>query len=198
MPRAPSNPATIRVVTWNVLLGQHGGWLWNQHGWPVRKRALETALAAAHPDILCVQEALAGQLNFMAAALPSHQRVGVGRDDGRSAGEHCAIFFDRERFEERGTGTFWLEEPTEHPPERLAFGPKRICTWVRPRERRTGRFLRVYNTHNYLTEKAQLAAVRLIAAQLGSGDPSDAILLAGDFNAAPDAPSRRVLHESPP
>jgi endonuclease/exonuclease/phosphatase family metal-dependent hydrolase len=193
MPREPTNPAAIRVVTWNILLGRDGGWPWNQHDWPVRKRALERALAAAKPDILCVQEALAGQLSFLAAVLPSHHRVGVGRDDGRSAGEHCAVYFDHRRFEEAGTGTFWLEEPADRPPERLIFGPKRICTWVRLRDRRSGRYLRVYNTHNYLTESAQLAAMRLILGRLGSGDPTDAILLAGDFNAAPGAPSRRVL-----
>jgi endonuclease/exonuclease/phosphatase family metal-dependent hydrolase len=193
MPSAPSNPDAIRVVSWNILLGRDVGLPWNQHGWPVRKPALEAALRVANPDILCVQEALNAQLTFLAAVLPRHDRVGVGRDDGRSGGEHCAIFFDRRKFEDAGHGTFWLEEPTDRPVERLVFGPKRICTWVRLRERRSGRFLRVYNTHNYLTEKAQLEAVRLILEQIGSGDPADAILLAGDFNAAPRAPSRHVL-----
>jgi hypothetical protein len=58
-PRAPANPNAIRVVTWNILLGRDGGLPWNQHGWPVRKRAFERVLTAIGPDILCVQEALA-------------------------------------------------------------------------------------------------------------------------------------------
>ena len=32
--------------------------------------------------------------------LRGYGHVGVGRDDGRSAGEFCAIFFDRGRFDE--------------------------------------------------------------------------------------------------
>ena len=185
MPPPPANPEAIRVVTWNILLGRDHGWPWNRHGWPVRKGAIEAALRGTNPDILCVQEALEQQLSCLARSLPGHRRVGVGRDDGRSAGEHCAIFFESERFEETGNGTFWLEEPSDRPPERLILGPKRICTWVRLRERRTGQFFRVYNTHLYLTEQAQLEAVRLILARLASGDPAEALVLAADFNATP-------------
>ncbi len=196
MPTALANPAAIRVVTWNILLGQERGWPWNRHGWPVRKAALKAALDATRPDVLCVQEALDGQVAFLAEALPGHRRVGVGRDDGRSGGEYCAIFFEGERFEETSSGTFWLEQPVDRPPERLFLGPKRICTWVRLRDRRSGRFFRVYNTHNYLTDQAQVDAARLILAQVETGDPTDAVLLAGDFNATASAASRRLFAES--
>jgi endonuclease/exonuclease/phosphatase family metal-dependent hydrolase len=193
MPPPKNDPATVRVLTWNILMGAEGGPLWKRHGWSVRKPALRAALKAAGPDILCVQEALGGQMRFLEAELPHHRRVGVGRDDGRSAGEHCAIYFDADRFQELDGGTFWLEEPTDSPPENTALGPKRICTWVRLRDRSSGRPFRVYNTHLYLTERARQAAVRGILARVGSGDPSDAILIAGDFNAAPDATSRRLF-----
>ena len=162
-------------------------------GWPVRKQALETALAGCKPDILCVQEALEEQLEFLARALPGHQRVGVGRDDGRAAGEHCAILFDARRFDALATGTFWLEEPIDRPAEPTAWLPKRICTWVRLRDRVSNQSLRVYNTHLYLTEPAQLRAVRLILKQVDAGDPLEAVVITGDFNATPDSRSRRLM-----
>jgi endonuclease/exonuclease/phosphatase family metal-dependent hydrolase len=193
MPPSKSNRDVIRVLTWNILLGKEAGVPWRRHGWPVRRKALEVAIAGTNPDILCVQEALAGQLTSLAALLPRHRRVGVGRDDGRSAGEHCAIFFERARFEELEGGTFWLEEPTETPPATTWLGPKRICTWVRLRDRETGRFLRIYNTHLYLTERARLQAVAQILARMDLADPMDAVLVAADFNADPDAQSRRLL-----
>ena len=115
LPAANANPAAIRVLTWNILHGTERGMPWTRFGWPVRKNALKTALAAVRPDILCVQEALEEQLDFLAGVLQGHERVGVGRDDGRSAGEQCAIFFDRNRFLELGGGTFWLEEPVDEP-----------------------------------------------------------------------------------
>lgn len=193
LPAANANPTAIRVLTWNILHGTERGMPWMRYGWPVRKQALKTALAAARPDIFCVQEALAEQLEFLAGVLPGHERVGVGRDDGRSAGEQCAIFFDRKRFLELGGGTFWLEEPVDKPAIHRLWGPKRICTWVRLRDRETGRSLRVYNTHQYLTEPARVEAVRLILAKIDQGDPSDSVLVAGDFNAPPETQDRRLF-----
>ena len=185
MPPPKADPAAIRLLSWNILYGVEGGPPWIRRGWPVRKWALRAALRAAGPDILCVQEALDGQVKFLEAELPRHRRVGVGRDDGRSAGEHCAIYFDAGRFEPLDGGTFWLEEPADEPPDDPTLGPKRICTWVRLRDRLGGRILRIYNTHLYLTERARLRAVRIILARVGSGDASDEVLIAGDFNAPP-------------
>ena len=142
----------IRVVTWNILRGGDGGLPWLRGGWAVRKDALASALASARPDILCVQEARQEQLSFLERTLPDHLRVGVGRDDGAAGGEHCAIFFDGDRFQQLDEGTFWLEEPSDRPAGWRLSGPKRICSWVRLRDRRTGRDFRVYNTHLYLTE----------------------------------------------
>jgi endonuclease/exonuclease/phosphatase family metal-dependent hydrolase len=144
---------------------------------------------------LLVQEARSGQLAFLDEALPGHRRVGVGRDDGQSAGEHCAIYFNQDRFEHLGSGTFWLQEPTDQP-RGPGVNVKRICTWVRLRDPASGRTLRVYNTHQYLTEGAQLPAARIILDHIQAGDPSDAVVLAGDFNATPEAPSRRLFAEA--
>jgi endonuclease/exonuclease/phosphatase family metal-dependent hydrolase len=51
----------------------------------------------------------------------------------------------------------------------------------------------VYNTHLYLTERARIRAARLILARVAGGESEDALLVAGDFNAAPDAPSRGLF-----
>src|SRR5262249_50666692 len=61
------------------------------------------------------------------------------------------------------------------------------------REARTGCYVRVYNTHFPLNERARLRAARRVTVEIATGDPDDAVLLAGDFNAGPDAPSRRLL-----
>jgi endonuclease/exonuclease/phosphatase family metal-dependent hydrolase len=193
MPPGKPDPRMIRIVTWNILHGKEHGAPWNQCGWPVRKGALETVLRETAPDILCVQEALNEQVTELATRLAAHGQIGVGRDDGRAAGEYCAVYFDRRRFEELDGGTFWLEEPTAFPPQRTHFGPKRICTWARLRDRQSGRFLRVYNIHLYLTEPARLSAARIILARIGEGDPADAVLVAGDFNAPPKTPSRLLF-----
>jgi endonuclease/exonuclease/phosphatase family metal-dependent hydrolase len=196
MPPPRADAGAIRVVTWNILVGDEDGPSWRRHGWPVRKDAIRSAIAGTMPDILCVQEALDAQTRWIAGVLPRHRRVGVGRDDGRSGGEHCAIFFDGDRFEELGGGTFWLEEPADAPPIRTLLGPKRICTWIRLRDRRTARSFRVYNLHLYLTDLPQQDAARLILGRIARGDATEPVLVTGDFNAVPDAPCRRLFDEA--
>ena len=153
-------------------------------------------LEQAHPDVLCVQEALAGQVDFLQQVLPDHARVGVGRDDGRSGGEHCAIYFDRGRFQELESGTFWLDGPADSPPPQTPLWPRRTCTWVRLEERRTGRRMRVYNTHFSLMERPREAAARRVLEHIAAADRTDSLVVAGDFNAPPNAPSRTLFTKS--
>jgi endonuclease/exonuclease/phosphatase family metal-dependent hydrolase len=195
-PPAKSNPEIIRVVTWNILHGTEQGAPWSRFGWRARKRALEQVLLATAPEILCVQEALEEQVSGLAKLLSGYGRVGVGRGDGQSAGEYCAIFFDRGRFEELDGGTFWLEEPTAEPPRQTILGPKRICTWVRLRDRRSGGAFRVYNLHTYMTEGARLAAAQIILARIAQGDPADGVVVTGDFNAPPGTPDRLLFGDA--
>jgi endonuclease/exonuclease/phosphatase family metal-dependent hydrolase len=195
MPGPKAEPGGVRVLTWNILRGQEHGPPWQQNNWPARKQALGAALRQTRPDILLVQEALPDQLAFLDETLPGHRRVGVGRDDGQSGGEHCAIYFQDGRFRQVDGGTFWLEEPTDRP-RGPGLNVKRICTWVRLRDQVSGRTLRVYNTHQYLTEGARLPASHIIRDRVKAGDPSDAVLLTGDFNATPEAPSRRMFAEA--
>ena len=199
MPPRPE-PGAVRVMTWNILHGSDYGPPWQQQNWPARKHALATVLREAQPDILGVQEARPEQVAFLEKTLPDHQRVGVGRDDGRDAGEHCAIYFRRDRFEAIGSGTFWLQEPTDQPAGAGRWA-KRTCTWVRLRRRAGGRTLCVYNTHlpgrtaALVRGQSRLSAARIVLDHIKAGDPADAVVLVGDFNAGPDAQPRRVFAE---
>jgi endonuclease/exonuclease/phosphatase family metal-dependent hydrolase len=185
-------------MTWNLHCGADSGPPWKQFDWSTRKSALQVALERAGPDILCVQEATPDQVAFIEKVLPAHHRVGVGRDDGQSAGEHCAVYFRRERFQEIEGSTFWLEEPTDQPragsPLVAGMDVKRICTWVRLRDQVSGQIIRVYNTHLYLSEAPRRVAAELILAHIIAGNRADAVLLTADFNCSPTTPSRRRFH----
>ncbi len=183
----------VRIVSWNIHCGQDEGLPWQRFGWPARKQALRLALDQARPDILCVQEARPGQVAFLEQVLSGHERVGVGRDDGREAGEHCAIFFDRQRFERLADGTFWLAPPLDVPRPGGPFAVKRICTWARLRDRDSGRVVRLFNSHFPLTEGARRRAARILLAQVAAGEPTDVVVVTADFNAPPWAVSRRVF-----
>lgn len=195
-PPAKPDAALVRVLTWNIHVGHDDGPFWERFDWPRRKQALEAGILQADADILCVQEAAPEQVAFLEQALPGHGRIGVGRDDGRSAGEHCAIYYRHARFQEIDSGTFWLEEPSDRPRPPGSSDVKRICTWARLRERDSGRVVRVYNAHSYLTEDLRGHATQLILDHIAAGEPTDTLILAADFNASPAAPSRQRFHEA--
>jgi endonuclease/exonuclease/phosphatase family metal-dependent hydrolase len=188
-----ANPRAVRIVTWNIHCGQDDGLPWQRLRWPRRKHSLRTALSQAQPDILCVQEARPGQVGYLEHIMPGHERIGVGRDDGSARGEHCAIYFDRSRFERLADRTFWLDDAIDRPWAGSAFAVRRICSRVRLRDRSNGRVVCIYNTHLPLTERARRHAARFVLQQIATSDRSDVVVLAADFNAPPSAVSRNLF-----
>ena len=65
-------------------------------------------------DLVGVQEALAFQIDEIVAAVPGYAVVGVGRDDGRAAGEFSAILFKAERLRVADSGPLVLGPPSVH------------------------------------------------------------------------------------
>ena len=199
MPPA-SEPGVVRVLTWNILHGSDDGPPWVRQSWSRRKHALATVLREVQPDVFCVQEARPEQVAFLVKTLPEHRRVGVG-EEGGDQGEHSAIFFRVERFEFLADGTFWLQEPTDQPAD-PGHRVKRTCTWVRLRERASNRTLRVYNAHlpgrtaAAVRGQSRLSASRIVLDKIREGGSADAVVLVGDFNAGPGAPSREIFAEA--
>ncbi len=66
-------------------------------------------------DILGTQEGLHHQIDAIAKALPEYAYYGIGREDGKIAGEHSAIFYKKDKFSIIDKGDFWLSETPEKP-----------------------------------------------------------------------------------
>jgi endonuclease/exonuclease/phosphatase family metal-dependent hydrolase len=163
--------------------------------WPHRRAQLIGLLAREAPDVIGTQEALRFQLDEIRAALPHYGAVGVGRDDGREAGEYAAILFDTRRLELVAGGTFWLSD-TPAVPGSATWGNRvtRICTWARLRERATGRGVAVYNVHlDHESQPARERGVALVLERIrarADGRPAgEPVLLLGDFNAGEANPA---------
>jgi len=188
---APGAAAPFRILTWNIQYGSDRGA--DANGWPERKAALRSAIEAEKPDVFCAQEALAGQLEFLDGLLPKHSREGVGRDDGKKAGEHCAVYWDTRRFERLDGGTFWLNETPDKPGTAWGEQYNRICTWVRLKDKASGRTLRVFNMHLPLVAEAREKAAGLVAGRIGKVGKDDAVIAAGDLNSGPGGPAWKAL-----
>lgn len=176
----------LRLMTFNVRYegaADPGSRAWNRRVIGVVRMIREEA-----PDVFGVQEALHGQAADLWASLPDYEFFGVGRDDGRRAGEYSGIYYRRDRFERDPAdgGTFWLSDTPEQPGSRTWGNTiPRVAAWVHLTDRSTQRGFYVFNTHwDHRHQGSREKAARLIAERIGkrrrAGDP---VVLLGDFNA---------------
>jgi len=175
----------LTVMTFNLRFASPGpppdGW---SHRFPIVREVIEKV----SPDILGTQEGLYQQLKDLQTGLPMYEWIGLGRDGG-SRGEFMAIFFRRDRFEPLEFDHFWLSDtPNVIASSTWGNACRRMVTWVRFLDRRTGRPFYVMNTHlDHQVQKAREKSAELIlnaTRKLRSDLP---ILLTGDFNAAAGA-----------
>jgi len=163
--------------------------------WPLRREDLLARIREQQPTLLGVQEALDFQVEWFERELPSHVRVGQGRDGG-ARGEHCALFLARAQLEVLESGDFWLSErPDEVGSVGWDAALTRMCTWARVRERATGRELTVWNAHfDHRGELARERSGALLATRIRATAGEHIVL--GDFNCGEASPALRSLADA--
>lgn len=154
------------------------------NAWAARRPVLQRCLERWAPDLIGTQEGLYPQLKDIAADLPEYAWIGLGREGG-SRGEFMAIFYRRDRFEPVEYDHFWLSD-TPDVIGSSTWGNKnrRMVTWVRFRDRASGREFYHWNTHlDHEIEKARQQGAQLIRQRVESLKTTLPIVLTGDFNA---------------
>ena len=184
----------VELITYNIRLNTPVDGI---HSWPNRKENVAALFRFHRADIFCVQEALPDQVDDLAAAFPDFSYEGVGRDDGIREGEFSAVFYDRGRFDKKEGGTFWLSET----PGQCSFGwdaaCRRICTWLKLKEKNTGKILFIFNTHfDHVGVEARKNSASLILQKIGkiSGNKGP-VVLCGDLNLPPDSEPITLIGE---
>jgi endonuclease/exonuclease/phosphatase family metal-dependent hydrolase len=191
--RVAAAQAPLRTMTFNIRYGTADD---GAHSWPHRRAHVIDVIRDHAPHVLGVQEALRDQLDELRAALPRHREIGVGRDDGRTAGEYSALYVDSARFDVIDQGTFWFSD-TPTVAGSMTWGNRipRICTWARLVDLATRDTLRVYNLHwdHESQPSRQRAASQLLERLTSDGAATDRVFVLGDFNADEENPAYRSL-----
>lgn len=185
-----SGSLDLTLATFNIRYENPAELDWR--AWPNRIGRVVRSIRAIQPDVFGIQESVHGQSADLRASLPDYGFHGIGRDDGKRAGEYTAILFRRDRFEKTGGGTFWL---SDHPEQAgsTTWGNTfpRTAAWVRLVDRASGRGFQVFNTHwdhqnQFSREKAATLLAGRIDARIHPGEP---VILLGDFNATEGNPA---------
>ncbi|MDO4880224.1 MAG: endonuclease/exonuclease/phosphatase family protein [Capnocytophaga sp.] len=147
-----------------------------------RKEKVFTIIKTANPDIFGVQEALAHQVKDLEEHFTAYQREGIGRDDGKEAGEHSAIFFKKNQFILLDKGNFWLSSTPEIPSKGWdATCCNRICSWVKLQDKNT--IFWVFNLHfDHEGKVAQEQSANLVLQKIKEITQDGKVILMGDFN----------------
>ena len=179
----------VKVMSFNIRLDVKSD---GENQWEKRKERVASLMNYYEADFIGAQEVQHHQLEFLQGKLESYGYIGVGRDDGKEAGEYSCIFYNKEKYEVVKQSTFWLSQT----PDAVSMGwdaaCNRVCTYGLFRMKQGKQLVWVFNTHfDHMGVTARIESARLIASRIASltGSQPYPVILMGDFNSKPeDAP----------
>ena len=184
----------LKIATFNLRMDTPSD---GENAWFHRKDMVNDLIRFYGFDLFWTQEGFTHQLNDI-LRLSDYRFIGVGRDDGKDAGEHCAIFYRSDRFKVLDQGDFWLSEHPEKP-GRGWDGTccNRICTWGKFEDLKNHKQFYFFNVHyEYEGDVARRESSNLMISRIKSIAGNQPVFLTGDFNAFPTEEPIRILNDS--
>jgi endonuclease/exonuclease/phosphatase family metal-dependent hydrolase len=205
-------PLAIRVITHNIRYATQSPFK-GEELWPVRCPLLCSALSfnSNTPEtFICLQEVLNSQLVDIMKALNKSNAtqsedfwsyIGVGRDDGKTAGEYSPIFFRPNIWRLKRWETRWLSEtPTIPGSKGWDASSVRIVTIGHFIHIETGRHVLVLSTHlDDQGRQSRRESAKMILEEIRSStslEQFSTILVGGDFNSPPDDEAYQIMTSS--
>ncbi len=183
-------------ATYNVRNANRGDSIAG-NGWGQRYPYIALQIQFNGFDIFGTQEAKHHQLEDLKKAMPKYDYIGIGRDDGKLAGEFSAIFYRTDKFEVLEHGDFWLSTETTFPNKGWDAALPRICTWGKFRDKQTGFTFLFYNLHmDHVGVKARAESAKLILKKMKEFPTELPAILTGDFNVDQNNESYTLLDQS--
>lgn len=191
------NPV-INVLTYNIRLANPDD---TPNTWDARKLKVFSLIREAKPDVFGLQEPLHQQVTDIENAFSDYTMVGVGRDDGKEAGEYSPLFFNAHKFKMLSSATFWLSQtPSETGSRGWDAACNRVVSWVQLKDYKTGKVFFVFCTHfDHLGEIARRNSAKLLLQAIDSLSGKNPVIVLGDFNSKPGSePYQIITDESNP
>lgn len=186
---------SFNIITYNIRLNNSAD---GENAWPLRKEKVIGLLKFHQADIFNVQEALPEQVDYLVSSFPEFENVGIGRDDGKRAGEHMSVFYKKARFEKLKDGMFWLSENPSKPGFGWDAACNRTVTWIQLKDKITNKVFYIFNTHfDHRGDVARTESAKLILKSIKEINKENLpVILTGDFNLTKESsPIQLILTE---
>jgi len=187
-----SQNAAIEVLTYNIRYANPGD---GPNAWDLRSEKVFHLIREAHPDVFGLQEALKGQVEGLKTAFPGYGFIGVGRDDGKEAGEYSPIFYNKEMLQVQSSGVFWLSQtPGVAGSRGWDAACNRVVTWAELKEKVSGNVFFAFCTHfDHMGEMARRNSSLLLLKAVDSLAGKKPVVVLGDFNSAPGSEPYQLI-----
>lgn len=180
----------LNVASFNIKCAtSHGmGNVKGYNGWDDRKSLIFDMINFAAFDVFGAQEVRYGQLKDMVEAMPDYDYIGVGRDDGKTKGEFCPVFYRRGRLKMLDSGTFWLSETPDKASRGWDGMCNRVCSWGYFQDVITKSKFYFLNTHlDNKGAEAKTKGSELIVNFIKKHCKGAQVIVTGDFNVYQDS-----------
>lgn len=188
---------TILVMSYNIRYDNPDDGI---NAWPNRSDHVAEMMGEKYQtDLIGVQEALKSQIDDLQERLPDYSWVGVGRDDGKEAGEYSPIFYKTDQFDLIATNTFWLSESPDYPGS-ISWDAAitRVATWAKFKNRSGGQDFYIINTHfDHMGEVARVESAKVIGEFVSGIEEEYPVIVTGDFNVPETSEAYSVMTDLP-
>ncbi|MFV0266368.1 MAG: endonuclease/exonuclease/phosphatase family protein [Draconibacterium sp.] len=185
----PNKP--IIAATYNLRMNTSKDGI---NAWPNRKENVKSLVRFHEFDIFGTQEGFIEQLKDL-SELKDYNYTGHGREDGKEAGEHSAIFYRTDRFKLLESGDFWLRETPNEPG--LGWDAtccNRICSWGKFRDLESSKvfyFFCVHFDHQGVIARKESGKLMVQKIQEIVGDTP--AICVGDLNSLPETEQVKAM-----
>ncbi|KAA6308360.1 hypothetical protein EZS27_039960, partial [termite gut metagenome] len=181
----------IRVASYNLRMDTPQDSL---NSWSHRKESVKALIQYHDFDIIGIQEGFLHQLKGI-CELPEYAYFGAGREDGKEAGEHAAIIYKKDRLNVLNSGNYWLSETPDKPG--LGWDAtccNRICSWVKFKDKKTGKKFYVFNVHfDHQGVIAREESGKLMIRKITEIAKDAPVICTGDFNSTPETEQIKAM-----
>ena len=185
------NNVSLNIATFNIRMDTPNDSL---NAWKHRRDMVNGLIRFHDFDIFGTQEGFHHQIKDILAP-GGYDYVGVGREDGKDAGEHSAIIFRKERFLVLDKGDFWFSETPDVPGKGWdATCCNRICSWAKFKDIISGKEFYFFNVHfDHQGVEARRQSSLLLLKKIREIAGSYPVITTGDFNATPDSEPIQII-----